>query len=231
MKCFVLVGAYVVLGTLACVGWHAAMLGGTFNGLQATLAFFLVVNLLVCFWEICLGLEIEHIARRSAEQRDMYKGRAMDAAVAFFLRDIDCSSVKEVASTKLWSEVWSTYSVFDISYAQRTSFGFFVDVGNGWSTIVPCMWFLLSMTLQGSLGGARLVGIVGLVSFYQMLYGTVIYFSSFIFNRRYRGLTPTEIALFVGCTNGLWFALPLLGMHASVQMIFLDSFAAFGGQA
>ena len=57
------------------------------------------------------------------------------------------------------------------------------------------------------------LGMLGLISNYQMLYGTVIYFSSFIFNRRYRGLTPTEIALFVGCTNGLWFALPLLGMH------------------
>jgi hypothetical protein len=86
-------------------------------------------------------------------------------------------------------QVWACYSVFDQSYANRQSFGFFIDVGNGYSTIIPTLLFLLGMTCHGE-GGYQLpftaqqVGIVGLLSFYQEFYGTVVYFLSFFMNKR-----------------------------------------------
>jgi hypothetical protein len=39
-------------------------------------------------------------------------------------------------------------TVFDPSYANRESFGFFIDVGNGFSTIIPTVLFLVGMTVD-----------------------------------------------------------------------------------
>jgi hypothetical protein len=69
------------------------------------------------------------------------------------------------------------------------------------------------------------VGLIGMVSFYQEFYGTVIYFLSFIMNKRYVGKGPVEVALFVGLTNGIWFVCPLVGMWVSYAMITTNSFA------
>ena len=92
------------------------------------------------------------------------------------------------------------------------------------------MLFLAAMTLQEAtplISGARLVGIIGVASFWQELYGTVIYFLSFIFNGRYKHLTTAEVVIFVLFTNGLWFFLPLLGIKCSVDMIYSDSYSSF----
>ena len=70
---------------------------------------------------------------------------------------------------------------------------------------------------------AKVLGIVGIIMFYQELYGTCIYFLSFILNQRYIGKTTLEVVLFVGLTNGIWFAFPLVGLYVSVQMILADS--------
>jgi hypothetical protein len=61
----------------------------------------------------------------------------MSAAVDFFLSEFDLAEIMTPSGyVRRWSEVWSVYSVFDPSYANRESFGFFVDVGNGWTTMV-----------------------------------------------------------------------------------------------
>jgi hypothetical protein len=57
-----------------------------------------------------------------------------------------------------------------------------------------------------------------------MLYGTVIYFVQFMYHRRYAGRTFFEVALFVGLSNGLWFAFPFMGMYCSAMMIRSNSF-------
>jgi len=68
---------------------------------------------------------------------------------------------------------------------------------------------------------------MGVLLFYQMFYGTVIYFLSFFFNKRHHGKRWQEVAMFVGVSNGLWFLFPILGMHTCTQMIYTDSFGAF----
>lgn len=55
--------------------------------------------------------------------------------------------------------------------------------------------------------------------YWQVMYGTIIYIFSFLFNRRYKGKTLLEVALFVGLTNSLWFIFPILGIHACVSML------------
>ena len=80
---------------------------------------------------------------------------------------------------------------------------------------------------------------IGLMSYWQELYGTIVYFLSFIMNGRYRfncvrsvlaqvwmhrGRGCLEVSLFVGLTNGLWFFLPLLGIFVSYKFVSSNSF-------
>ena len=74
---------------------------------------------------------------------------------------------------------------------------------------------------------ARVFGVVGLLAFYQELLGTVVYFSTFVANGRYRGKGALEVALFVGLTNGLWVAGPAVGMAAALRCVFEDDYGVF----
>lgn len=118
-----------------------------------------------------------------------------------------------------------SYSLYDPSYSNRESFGFFVDVGNGWTTIVPSLMFLIGMMVE--LMDARVLGMIGLAKFYQELYGTCIYFLSFILNKRYVNRSMLEVGLFVGLSNGLWFVFPLIGMWASATLIMTGNYSVF----
>jgi hypothetical protein len=120
-------------------------------------------------------------------------------------------------SPTLWAGIWSAYALYDESYASRKSFGFFVDVGNGLTTLVPSLVFLCSMTF--ALLPARALGILGLLLFYQMWYGTVVYLFSYFFNGRHRGRPWREVAILVVAMNGLWLTFPVLGAYVSVSML------------
>ena len=135
-------------------------------------------------------------------------------------------SVSNIFSSKYWSRVWSTYSLYDPSYANKESYGFFIDVGNGWSTLVPSFLYMIGVSVH-TIMPARALGILGVVKFYQEFYGTILYFLSYIFNGRYKGKTTFEVMLFVGLSNGLWFFFPMLGMYLSVVLIYSDSFSIF----
>ncbi|MCZ6569554.1 MAG: hypothetical protein O7B23_05265 [Deltaproteobacteria bacterium] len=62
-----------------------------------------------------------------------------------------------------------------------------------------------------------------------MLYGMIVYFTSFIVHRRYRGHSPKNLAIFVGLTNGVWVVFPLWSIGLAIWMIYRDSFAIYGG--
>jgi hypothetical protein len=56
IRVWMVILVYLVAGTILPVTIHARLHG--FNALQAALAFFLVLNVLICFWEISLGIHI-----------------------------------------------------------------------------------------------------------------------------------------------------------------------------
>jgi hypothetical protein len=211
----------VVGGTALPIVMHHRV-HGVFNFNQAALAFFTWLNAIIALWEICLFLRIDLIEEQHRRFAADYRGRELDRARDFFVTPVPPS---RLFSPSLWAELWSTYSIFDESYANRKSFGFFVDIGNGFSTLLPSLLFLYGMTF--AVLPARVLGIVGLLLFYQTWYGTVIYFWSFILNKRYRGHSRRSLALFVGLTNGLWFTFPLWGMYAAVRLIMDDAYAIF----
>jgi hypothetical protein len=60
-----------------------------------------------------------------------------------------------------------------------------------------------------------------------MWYGTIVYMGSFILNKRYRGHPLPHLAIIVGFLNGIWLTFPLLGIYASVRMIYASSYSLF----
>ena len=99
--------------------------------------------------------------------------------------------------------------------------------------LAPCALWVVGTTRCAADGeaavGARALGVVGLLAFYQMWYGTLLYFASFVVNRRYKPLGAVEAALFVGLTNGVWFVFPLVGMRAALALIFDGDYRWFLG--
>jgi hypothetical protein len=219
MRVWQLVFLAVAVGTAVPIALHHHAWG--WNVHEAALAFFLWLNVIIACWELCLfarigAIEAEHDALRAKYPQ----GRELDAVGAFFG---DRVAPGEVLSPRTWSRVWATYALFDPSYADRRSFGFAIDVGNGVTTLVPGLLFLYGMTYD--LVPARALGIVGLLACYQMFYGTVVYFFTFVFNKRYRGHSRGNLALFVGLSNGLWLTFPVWGMAVAIAMIDSGSFA------
>jgi hypothetical protein len=55
----------------------------------------------------------------------------------------------------------------------------------------------------------------------------VIYFSSFVANRRHEGHTLGNLAVFVGLSNGIWIFFPGWAIWAAIQLIDSNSYALF----
>lgn len=177
------------------------------------LLFFNNLNILIAFCEIILGIHISTIKKDYKENMQKYKGREWECGLAFLLMPLP-----NPFDSKAWSKMWSTYAVYDPSYQNNESFGFFIDVGNGWSTIPPCILWNLAMAYPDYYS-PLLVGCVGMASYWQVCYGTIIYLLSYMWNKRYVGKTILENVGFVAVANMIWFWFPLIGMYASVRML------------
>jgi len=230
--------AVLLSGVAGSAYYHYTQLSGVINFYHLALAFFLTLNVLVCLWEIGLGLYIKDIKKyyeNTLLKKYPSRTEHFGATVNVFLHRM---SLGELFSLKFWSErVWGTYSLYDPSYSNHESYGFFIDVGNGWSTLLVSMYFLVGMTDTSIVRYTYSVertdtqvidplffGMMGIIFFYQMFYGTIIYFVQFIYHGRYKGRTVFEVALFVGLNNGLWILFPLMGMYCSATMIRSNSF-------
>ena len=218
MRIWLIVLLAIVAGAGVPIALHAHRYG--LNVHEAGLAFFLWLNVIIAGWELCLLARIGAIEAAHPARVARFKGRELDAVRAFFATRVPLA---KILSPDTWAELWATYALFDDSYADRRSFGFAIDVGNGVTTIVPALLYLYGMTFD--LLPARWLGVVGLIACYQMWYGTLIYFFTYVFNRRWRGHTRGNVALFVGLSNGLWFTFPLWGMAVAIAMIDSNSFA------
>ena len=165
MRVYHFLCAYVVLGTAAPIAVRSHLHGAQ-HAYHAALSFFLALNVLICAWEMALGRYISEIAVELQEHKKAYGNNRWDAAAACMSGVV---TVREAFSLRYWTRIWSTYALWDPSYANREAFGFFIDVGNGYSTLAPSLVFLAATTVaQNSLCSARIVGCIGLVSFWQV---------------------------------------------------------------
>jgi hypothetical protein len=206
----------------AIILWLATTTGGALlllpynasNGIVLSLLFFNNLNILIALCEIALGFNIMFIKDDYRKLTEKYKGREWEACVAFLTMPLP-----RVLDAKAWSKMWSTYSLYDPSYQNHESFGFFIDFGNGMSTIPPCLLWNYAMANVDRAVSPLLVGCVGIACYWQVMYGTIIYVLSFCFNGRYKGRNLVEVLGFVGFANSLWFFFPIVGIYASVCIL------------
>ncbi len=188
---------------------------GVFNGWHLALSIFLAINLLICGWEISLWHRIGDIRRwfhDPGNSPDRPRGNLYTTPI----------TLREFFSTRLWARTWLGYAYWDDGYADPRSFGFTIDVGNGFSTLIPSLLFLVGMTVP--LFSPVVLGIVGLLVFYQKFYGTCLYFFQFVYNRRYEGRAWAGLVGVVGGTNGLWLVFPAIGIYVCLRLIFENRF-------
>ena len=208
----------LILPSISILGW--------------SIMFFNNLNVLIAFCEIALGNQIEFIQsdyqNLLKEYRDTKTGKPKKAEylAGFSYLNTPLSLRDVYDGGQKWSRMWSKYSLWDPSYSNPESFGFFIDVGNGWSTILPClMWnfailFPRYFAPNGNDGTAVvLLGFIGACSYWQILYGTIIYLLSFMWNKRYLNKPLVEILGFVGFANGIWFFFPIACLWASYKLL------------
>ena len=213
--------AFVVSLTSLHIGAHYAA-HGVVNAAQAVLACFLVVNLMINLWEFVLHGQIDQIHREWDAARIVKKGSEAEHAAAYFTSSVPFS---KLLSPRTWTGVWSSYALYDRGYADRRAFGWNIDVGNAWSTLIPALVFAWGMTYE--LMPARWLGTLGIAVFWQMFYGTAVYFFQFFNNKNHVGHSRASIFAVVIATNTPWFVFPLWALWLCVQLIDTNSYAIF----
>ena len=199
----------------------------TGNYLVTSLILFNNLNILIAICEICLGYQITFIQQHYQNLLKTYREGHREWVAVWKLIQMPLD-LRGVFDTRTWAQMWTTYALFDPSYQNNESFDFFIDVGNGWSTIAPCLLLNCAM-IRPDCVDPLWVGCVTIASYWQMLYGTVIYFLSFMFNRRYEGFDPVTIGAFVVLTNGIWIVFPGLAIFAAVCVLRDGNMGIFSG--
>ena len=191
------------------------------NALGLTILGFNNLNLLIAFCEIQLGKQIKFIEKDYLSLRKQYEGKERKAAFAFLTMPL---SLATLFDGQKWAVMWSTYSLWDPSYQNQESFGFFIDVGNGWSTILPnLLWnaaILFPKQVEASYAYAWLIlGSIGCASYWQVMYGTIVYFLSYFFNKRHVGRPLADVVGFVSVANGIWIFFPVFALYAAIIIL------------
>ena len=138
-------------------------------------------------------------------------------------------TLKQALSLSHWKVVFAQYASLDPSYVEHTSWGFWIDCGNGFTMLAPSI--ALSIAVTGfphvpaiAALSPRTIGIVTVVMNYQMFYGTVVYYVNYCYNRYDVGAS-TASKLVVALSNALWIIGPLAWMYHGVRFIHDDSLA------
>lgn len=214
--------AFVVLGGTVFHAWLHHRVNGVYNPTQIGLAFFLVINILITLWEIALFVYHDQVRAEFQEAKGRYRGREVEFVGEILTRP---TPLLRFLSFRTWASVWSAYALFDDGYADKRAFGYNIDVGNGFSTLIPATVFAFGMTFH--VLPARVLGIIGVIIFWQIFYGTVVYFFQYINNRRYEGHSLRDVLLVVGVSNIAWLVIPLWGLWTSVDLIMDGTYAVF----
>ena len=196
---------------------------GAMHLMHSVLCVFLAVNLLICYWEACLFLRRDYIESRSDywRQRQQETGR-VPAAEFFFGK----TSPARIFSPTLWADVWATYTCYDASFADRRSFGFNADVGNGLITLIPTV--LVYAAFATGFMPALAAGLIGVMLFWQQTYVTSLYLAAFFIGGRQREISRRELYLFVISSNSPWIVFPALGLYVSLRLALDGNYAVLG---
>ena len=138
-------------------------------------------------------------------------------------------TLAQALSLKHWSIVFAQYASLDPSYVQHTSWSFWIDVGNGFTMLVPTVALSIAVTSWPEVPmiasiTPRSVGIVAIVMNYQMFYGTVVYYCNYCYNRYDVGASATSKVV-VFAANLVWIVGPLAWIFYAVRFVHSNSLA------
>jgi hypothetical protein len=205
------------LGTIAVVELHRREhKTANVNAWHALLAFFLILNSFIAVMEQHLHVGAALVARRGKMLIKKFQGNELTGAVGWFQTPLTRRNVLHEA----WTDMWSTYTLFDPCYNDDGTFGFWIDSGNGVLTLLPSLALLYNLTydLPAAWGFApKWMALLSIVIFWTELYGTVLYAWGFFYRAQHKKIGWFNTAVFVACTNGIWFVVPAIGIWLMVR--------------
>ena len=222
MKVWSIACVFVVLITgasLALRYWTAAEL----DVAHTVLTVFIAVNLMACYWEICLLLRIDTIEERRQHWELQQSTLDKVPALRFLTSSVP---LRQIASPRVWAELWGVYSLYDASYTDRKTYGFNVDIANG--TVTPILSLLLLATFTVPFLPAPVAGILGVLLFWQWIYVTSVYIVSFFMAGRHRLIDRKEILIYIWVPNLFWILLPIYGFYVSIRLILEGNYLVLG---
>ena len=196
---------------------------GDINAVHGLLSLFFSTNLLVCYWEMCLFLKRDYIEERTDYWRTRKRETGRTPAFEFLLTRVP---LRRILAPTVWADVWATYSQIDGSFSDRRTWGFNVDVANGFFTPLPTLALYAAITYDFM--PAVLAGMLGLILSWQWTYATSVYWVSFFLAGRQRLITRTELFAYVGALNAPWVLFGLLGMYVSARLILDGDYRVLG---
>ena len=217
-----LAGLVVVL--LAAAGIVARYrIHGDVNGIHCLFSVFFSLNLLICYWEACLLLRRDYIEKRVVYWRRRQRETGRAPALEFLSTRVPPG---RILSPTVWADAWATYSTIDPAYADRRSFGFTADIGNGFVTPIPTL--ILYAAYTTGFVPAVLAGLLGAMLFWQWVYVTSLYWVSFFVAHRQARITRGEMFAYIGVPNAVWVFIPAFGLYVSIRLILEGNYGVLG---
>ena len=174
MKAMYFILSYLVL-IPAVTTFNQYQVHGSFSLAYVIVVFFLGLNLLVNYWELILWYKVDFIKEKSDQYYAEHQEDKSLPMLEFMQSKV---TLDKIFSPTYWAGAWIGYSMYDRSYANRKTFGFAADVGNGLSTLIPSLMLHIGFTYHFL--DANIFGIIMLAFMWQMCYGTFIYWFSFL---------------------------------------------------
>ena len=215
------IGAIVVL-TAAGIGVRY-WLNGNLNASFCLLSLFFSTNLLICYWETCLIRHLDLIQQRAEYWRARREETGRSPIVEFLTTEIPLT---QILCTRVAADMWAFYTLYDGSYTDRRTYGFNIDIANGFFTLVPTLILYAAFTV-GFLP-AHFAGILGVALFWQWEYATSVYMVSFYVAGRHKLISRADTAIYIWGANATWLLFPLLGLYVSIRLIVDGDYSVLG---
>lgn len=219
-------GLFVALfiSTVFLAGIGARYLAyGDVDLIHSYLILFFTSNLLVCYWEICLFFRRDYVELRTGYWRERRRMTGRSPARDLFATRVP---LPRILSPTLWADVWAAYCQYDDSYSDRRTYGFNVDIANGFFTPVPTLVLYAAYTVDCL--PALYVGILGAMLFWQWAYVTSVYWVSFFVAKRQSHISLGEVYFFILTLNAYWVLSALLGLYVSIRLIVDGNYGVLG---
>jgi len=213
-----------VIAVLTAVGIGGRYwVNGHLNAYFCLLSLFFSTNLLICYWEACLFWRRDSIGQRTEYWRQRREETGRTPAVEFLTTKVPLT---QILSPTVWADVWATFSMYDESYTDRRTYGFNIDIANGFFTAVPTLVLYAAFTV--AFLPALFAGILGVMLFWQWAYATSVYLVSFFVAGRHKLISRADLYIYIWGTNSVWVLSGLLGLYVSIRLIVDGDYTVLG---